>query len=200
MKMRVATLLLGLLAIGQYSYADPRLSAGAPGVPSTLPMDTRCSLSLGGDVVDYGDQSRGQLQDALAGRNSVTFGKRELMLSVACPYTQNMRIALRGVRNERGSLRYGNGGSLTVRLFGAQMDGRRVLVASANPAGVPNGAATDSLLLRPGESFAPIVNGQLAQGKTLTVRLEVEPTLPEAEARVSIRQVYESNFRLELLD
>lgn len=35
-----------------------------------------------------------------------------------------------------------------------------------------NRAASDSVMLRPGESFAAISSGQLAKGKTFTARLE----------------------------
>ncbi|AZE56894.1 hypothetical protein C4K03_4756 [Pseudomonas synxantha] len=199
MRIFFAPLVLGLV-LAQSAEAASRLGEGALGMPSTLPIDSRCSLSMGGNVIDYGTQSRWQLRDAPSGRNSVTFGKRTLTLSVACSYTQSIRLTLRGERSTSGDLRYGDRGSMIVRLFDAQMDGQSVQIIGTTPDGVINGAAADSRLLQPGESFAAIANGQLVRGKTFTAHLEIEPTLPEADARVSARQMNEANLTLELMN
>ncbi|MFJ2550256.1 DUF1120 domain-containing protein [Pseudomonas sp. NPDC087612] len=199
MKMLFVPLVLGLI-FGQYAQANSQLSGEAPGIPPTVPIDTRCSLTLGGGVVDYGTLSRWQLQDAQTGHNNVTFGKRTLTLSVACPYTQSMRLTVRGERSDRGDFRYGNRGSMIVRLFDAQIDGKSVQIASGTPDGIINGAAGDSALLRPSESFAAISSGQLAKGKTFTARVEIEPTLPEADAQVSTHEQNEANLTIELMN
>ncbi|WP_277761042.1 DUF1120 domain-containing protein [Pseudomonas sp. A34-9] len=199
MKMLLVPLVLGFV-FGQYAEANSQLIGELPSIPTTLPIDSRCSLTVGGGVVDYGTLSRWQLQDAQIGQNNVTFGKRTLTLNVACPYTQSMRLMLRGERSAREDFRYGNRGSMIVRLFDAQIDGRSVLIARATSDGVINGDAGDSALLRPGESFAAISSGQLAQGKTFTARLEIEPTLPKSDAQVSTYEVNEANLTIELMN
>ncbi|MHA7845300.1 DUF1120 domain-containing protein [Serratia sp. D1N4] len=192
MKIGYTALILGLLiskAAGAVSpvMGDPSLQ------PPPLPMDSSCNLSVGGSVIDYGSQSRWQMQSASTGGNAVTPGKRTLMLNVVCPYTQAMRLAL------RGDLRYGERGSTVVRLFDVQIDGHNVQVVNTTPAGMISGTPTNDQLLQAGQTVAAVLNGQLAKGKVLTARLEIEPTLPESEARVSASRMSESTLTLELV-
>ena len=206
MKRLVATLALGLtisqLATAmQPPYSGTKdMSSIRPVMPAILPVDTRCTLSLGSGVIDYGSQSRWQLQNASTAFNSLTFGKRTLPLGVVCPYTQHMRLTLRGERGPNGNLLFGKRGNLTIRIFDAQMDGSSVRLAQTSSDGILSAAITDSLTLQPGQSFAPITNGNLAQGKVFTANLEIEPVLPEAEARVSAHQTSQATITLELMN
>lgn len=192
------TLVLGL-ALSQSAEAISSLHGTHADVPSIMPIDTRCSLSAGAPVIDYGTQSRWQLQDA-DGSQKVTPGTRTLTLSVVCPYSQSMRLTLRGDRAANGDLRYGERGSVTVRLLDMQLDGQNVQVARTTPDGMINGAAESSLLLQPGNSFAATHNGLPIKGKSFTAHIELEPVMPESAARVSARQTSESQLTLELMN
>ncbi|MFC0227274.1 fimbrial protein [Serratia aquatilis] len=192
MKIGFTALIVGLLlsqSVGAVSsvMGDPSLQ------PPPLPMDSNCSLSIGGGVVDYGRQSRWQMQSASTGGNALTPGKRTLMLNVVCPYTQQMRLAL------RGDLRYGQRGTTVVRLLDVQLDGHSVQVVNTTPVGAFSGAPADAQLLQVGQTVAAVQNGQLAKGKVLSARLEIEPTLPESEARVAASQISESILTFELV-
>lgn len=180
-----------------------KASSAYPGVVEqalpSLPVDTRCSLSIGTPVIDYGSQSRWQLQDT-TNSNEVTPGKRTLMLSVTCPYTQTMRLALHGDRSANGTLRYGAQGHVNIRLLEAQLDGQTVQVVTLTPGNSINDTPSDIIQLRPGDSFAAVRNGHLAKGKSFTARLEIEPVLTDSAARVSAHQTNESNLTLELLN
>jgi len=192
MKIGYIVLLMGVLLSQAVCATSPVVSD--PSLqPPTLPMDSSCNLSVGNSVIDYGSQSRWQMQSATTGVNTVTPGKRILMLNVVCPYTQTMRLAL------RGDLRYGERGSTVARLFDVQMDGHSVQVANTTPSGIITGTPTDAQVLQAGQTVAAVLNGQLAKGKALSARLEIEPTLPEAEARVSARKMNESTLTLELV-
>lgn len=174
--------------------------AALPGTDDGLtPPDNRCSLSVGAPVIDYGIQSRWQLQDA-GGPQRVTPGKRSLTLYVNCPYSQAMHLTLRGERADNGELRYGNRGSVALRLKETQLDGQSVQVAAVTPDGVINGGEQVSLRLLPDNSFAPVHNGRLLKGKSFTARIELEPIMPESAARVSARQVSEASLTLELMN
>ncbi|MFL1501611.1 fimbrial protein [Pseudomonas sp. O64] len=191
--------LLFLLVMPLAQAAAPA-NGGTSKLQFNLPVDARCKLSLGSHVIDYGTMSRGQLQDTTQGRNTLTPGKRTMILSAVCPYSQSMRFALRGDRSATGNLRYGDQGSMTVRISEAQLDGQSVQVVSTSLEGIVSGAASDTRLLQPGQIFAPIANGRLAKGKAFTARLEIEPVLPEAETRVSARQSSEATLTLELMN
>ncbi|MFP0195011.1 fimbrial protein [Pseudomonas sp. PHC1] len=165
-----------------------------------LPVDTRCALSSGSNVVEYTSQSRWQLQDASTGGNQLTFGKRTLILSVACPYSQKIRLALRGDRAADGNLRFGNQGIMLVRIHDAQLDGQSVQVVSTSSEGTINDSPSDSKLILPGQIFTPSTNGHSMNGKTFTVRVDVEPLLPEKEARVSAHQKSEALMTIDLVN
>ncbi|MGE8177324.1 hypothetical protein [Pseudomonas fluorescens] len=197
MKSLMTTMSL-VFAISHYSEAAP-LGSGVEKMPSNLATDRRCSVSLGGELIDYGTQTRWQLQNAPAVSNSSTFGKRTVMLSVICPYTQAMRLTLRGQTNASGNVVYGERGSLVIRLSNAQVDGKSVQIAGSTADGIINDAASDSRLLQPGRTFAPVVSGELTRGKTLTAQLEIEPVIPTADARVSRRQISEARLTMELM-
>ena len=166
----------------------------------SLPVDASCRLSTGGGMIDYGNQSRWQLQTASTGGNALTPGKRTLTLSVVCPYTQPLRLIMHGARAANGALRYGERGSTVVRLFDMQLDGQSVQIMKVTPSGVVNGTGADSYLLQPGETVAAALNGQLARGKVLSARLEIEPIMTNEEARVAVGTIKESLLTLELVN
>lgn len=164
-----------------------------------MPGDTRCDLIVSTPVIDFGTQSRWQLQ-AVAGERQVSPGKRTLSFSALCPFTHRMAIAVSGARAQDGYFRYGDQGSLRIRLFDAQVNGQSAELALLTPAGAINGDAAAAVSLQPGSRIAVVRNGQIVNGKSFTARLEIEPVMPESAARVSSRQSNESGFTFELLD
>ncbi|HGM4923502.1 TPA: fimbrial protein [Serratia marcescens] len=162
-----------------------------------LPPDTRCRLSVSNPVVDYGLMSRWQLEDIGAGR--VSPGTRSLTVSVVCPYSQTMSLRVEGEDRE-GGLRYGEHGTTRLRLLDAQLDGNAVELRTVTPAGVITESGGQRLVLKAGQRLAPVMQGRLAEGKTLTARLDIQPVLAEDDARVSSRQRSETMLTLTLDD
>lgn len=196
MKLPFTTLMLG---VALFLVGAARADLRDAGSGLTPPPANRCSLSAGAPVIDYGVQSRWQLQEAGDPRQ-VTPGKRSLVLNVVCPYSQTMRLMLRGEPAGNGELRYGERGSVKLLLTDAQLDGQSVLLAATAQGDVISGDAKSSLQLRPGHGFAAVQNGRLLKGKSFTARIELEPVMPESNARVSARQVSEANLTLELIN
>ena len=161
----------------------------------TLQADTRCSLSVSNPVVDYGIMSRWQLEDM--GTGSVSPGTRSLTVSVVCSYSRTMSLRVEGEGSE-GRLRYGQHGSARLRLLDAQLDGNTVELCTVTSTGVIIESGGHRLALNAGQRQAPVIQGRLAEGKTLTVRLEIQPILAESDARVSSRQHSETVLTLIL--
>ncbi|ERK09882.1 fimbrial biogenesis outer membrane usher protein [Serratia fonticola AU-AP2C] len=67
-------------------------------------------------------------------------------------------------------------------------------------AGVITESGGQGLALNAGQRLAPVMQGRLAEGKTLTARLEIQPVLAEGDARVSSRQRSETMLTLTLDD
>ncbi|NLU15353.1 MAG: fimbrial protein [Serratia liquefaciens] len=194
---KILTLLIMGLVMSQLAVAAIGTSITEAQSFLPLPMYKTCSLSASTPVIDYGTQSRWQLQD-VAGSNAVTPGKRTLILNVVCPYRQVMRLTLRGDRAANGNLRYGEQGSVNIRLLDFQLDGQSVQVAFSSQPGVIDGASESSLLLQPDKVFTIVQNGQLVEGQIFNARVEIEPVLPESAARVTSRQANEAHLMLEM--
>lgn len=160
--------------------------------------DTRCSLTLSATHIDYGTLSRGQLQEASGAPQTLTPGKRQLMVSVLCPYTQTLRLTVHGEANPRGDFRYGSSAKMRVKLSSAQLDNQDVQLALSTPDGVLLKGAAGSWDVQPEQTFTPVISGQPAKGKALMLRLELEPVLTESEARISSRETSEASLNLEL--
>lgn len=198
MKLNHVVLLVGLVASLPFTVAGA-FEAGPQDMPSILPIDTRCSLSVSAPVIDYGSQSRWQLQDA-GGAQMLTPGQRSLMVSVVCPYTQTLRLSLLGDRAANGDVRYGKHGSVNLHIVDAQVDGQSVPVATLTPQGTVEGAPSANLRLQPGQNFAAAKNGKLVKGRSFNARIEIEPVMPQRDAQVTSRQTNESLITLELMD
>ncbi len=195
---RLAIALLVGWAMSSSTMAAPSGMGGiAPPLP---PSDARCVLSTGGGTVDYGELSRWQLEDSSGKGNVLTFGKRSVSVTVSCPYTKTIRLALRGEQAVNGELRYGSRGHTQIRLLSAQLDGKDVPIIRASLNGVSGAATSTAQSLTPGQIVMPANNGHPAKGKVLVVQLEIEPVLPVAEARVGSRQKFESNLTFDLLN
>lgn len=192
-------LLALLMGVTGVSAAAPAPFPGLEVNPlPTLPPDTRCSLSVSNPVVDYGVMSRWQLEDM--GVGSVSPGTRSLTVSVVCPYPRAMLLRVEGEGSEQGGLRYGERGTTRLRLLDAQMDGNAVALRTVTPAGIITEIGGHILALNAGQRLAPVTQGKLAEGKTLTARLEIQPVLAKVDARVGSPQRSETMLTLTLDD
>lgn len=161
-----------------------------------LPQDTHCRLSVSNPVVDYGILSRWQLEDIGAGNMSP--GTRSLTLSVFCPHPRSMilRVEDRGL----GGFRYGERGIIRFHLRDAQLDGNKVELRTITPGGVIPESGGHMLALNAGQQLAPVIQGTLTEGRTLTARLDIQPVLAEGDTRVGNRQHSEMILTLTLDD
>lgn len=164
-----------------------------------VPNSEQCNVSLSSGTVDYGSQSFWQMQSVAGNGQSVSPGKRQLVLNVQCPYSQSIRLAARGDRHPNGNFRYGPQGYLKANLVDASLDGQAVQLVQTTPDGVARTSPESNMALQPDQTFAPAINGRVAKGKVFTARLEIEPVIPESDARVSSRSSSESMLTLELV-
>ncbi|MFJ2993402.1 hypothetical protein [Pandoraea sp. NPDC087047] len=111
-----------------------------------------------------------------------------------------MKLLVEGEGGAQGGLRYGERGLTHLRLLNAQLDGNAVELRALTQAGTLAKHSGQAIALNAGQQVALVVQGRLAEGKTLTAQLEVKPVLTEESARVSRRRRSESMFRLTLLD
>lgn len=198
--MKKALLVTSLLLVAFNGFTSQHVNWNLPQAPQMPVPDPHCQLSTSNSSVDYGLQSRWQMQDVEGRSQSVTPGKRQLSVTVVCPFTQNMRLKVMGDRTVRGGFRYGEKGELQVRIISAQLDGERVPVALTTSAGALMSAPQEALALLPNQTFSAVKGNHAAQGKAFNVRLEIQPVLTDQDARTSSRQANESSLSFEFAD
>lgn len=158
---------------------------------------SRCVISAGGRMVDYGVMSRWQLQETGRGAE-LTPGVRTLPVTVACGYTQEFRLRMVGNSSLAGQVRYGNSGWLKMRVNNLRVDGRAtgIVVSSVDEGAreVPSGSASVS----DGSLFTPYSDGQRVTGRTVTFDLVMEPRLSERDSRVAAPTESEAGLRITL--
>ncbi|EMF07030.1 hypothetical protein F518_04178 [Serratia marcescens VGH107] len=162
------------------------------------PADTRCIMSVGSTEINYGIQSRGQLQDVPEGHNLLTPGRRVLALSVLCPTERQMSLALRGMTSTGGELLYGTDGKVLLRLSDVTVDNQKVMLTTVYSDEKQGADSSEQLSLKPGQKVMAVKNGKAVVGKALTASLEIVPLLSDHSTRVATQSRSEAYFALEL--
>lgn len=166
--------------------------------PDITQTETGCNIFISNSNIEYGNQSRWQLQDTSGTVKGLTPGKRQLVANLVCPYPHTLRLTTHGDTNSEGNFRYGKSGEMVMRVVSAQLDNQDVQLALSTPEGTLLRSPVSTLKLLPEQTFTPVINGVSAEGKILNLRLEIEPVLAEKDARVNNRQTSEANFSIEL--
>ncbi|CCG87340.1 hypothetical protein [Erwinia piriflorinigrans] len=186
-----------LMAISHPSTAEPNHGIDNLFTPQRMP-DAHCTISVSNPFVDYGVMSRWQMQD-LPNRQ-VTPGIRSTMVNVVCPHSRPIKLLVQGEVNETGHLRYGDRGYTRFRLLDVELDGNAAELRPLSPDGALAEAASEALALASGQRLIAVSSGRVIEGKMLTARLEIQPTLGEENARVSSMHRSESQLTLTLID
>ncbi|CAG4909545.1 DUF1120 domain-containing protein [Paraburkholderia saeva] len=157
-----------------------------------------CQMTVNDSSVDYGVFTRYQLQGENPQAPTLSLGKRQLTLNMNCRMPVTMAVAFRSGANG-ADYSFGNGGTVTVRMTGAQVDGRPALVGSSAGAGMIPASPAAIAQFAPGQVIVPIVDGRPAKGTSFSAQVEVDPRIPAANARVAGRTSLESNGSFQLI-
>lgn len=164
------------------------------------PMQTdrsRCVISAGGSMVDYGVMSRWQLQETGRG-GELTPGVRTIPVTVACAFTQDFRLRIAGHSSMAGQVRYGNSAWLKLRVSNLRVDGRSTGIVVTSPDEGAREVASGSSAVSDGSLFSPFSDGQRVTGRTVTFDLKLEPRLSEQDSRVGAPTESEAGLRITL--
>lgn len=157
-----------------------------------------CQMTVNESSVDYGTFTRYQLQGDNAQAATLSLGKRQLTLSVNCRMPVTMAVAFRSGANG-ADYSFGNGGSVTVRMANAQVDGRPAMIGSAAGMGMLPASPAAVAQFAPGQVIVPVVDGRPAKGTSFSAQVEVDPRVPAANAKVAGRTSLETNGTFQLI-
>ena len=127
-----------------------------------------CQFNLSEPLVDLGLMSRLAQSDSAPQR---LLGERRLSLTFTCPQAQDLSLFYRGTAASAQRLQFTPNGSYAIEVGNAVLDGRSVelgLLPAAGQAPVTNG---NVLEWRPGHGIAPVEQGAVLTGKTLSLQL-----------------------------
>lgn len=153
-----------------------------------------CQLSLSQPRIDYGVLRQAELLNGRFGPQIITPGKRTLHLSVLCVEISPIAIRFSGSPAGAQGFRFGHGGSFTLGIKHARLDGRHVELTTGQPlAGIPAGR------LLPGHVLIARAGGVPAMGRRFSAQVDVDTYLPVALFSVRRETTLEGQGQFEWL-
>lgn len=169
-------------------------------MPAAAAGDGQCQLQISNGTVDYGAVTRAELLLRQVSPLRMALGKQTVTLSANCPQARLMTVFYRGSTADAGSYRLGDGGSFSLRVLSARLDGRLVGVGTVNAVGQLPQTRGDSALLAPATGVVPIVDDVPVKGSVLSLQIEIDASMHTVSSRVPDRTVFRGNGNFELLE
>lgn len=159
-----------------------------------------CQMQISNNAVDYGSTTRAELLKKRVSPLMMSLGKRSVTLNATCQVPVLMTLFFRGGGADGNTYRLGNGGSFTLTLLNAKLDGRTVGLGGVMTAGQAPEAKADSLLLQPGMGAVPILNDVPVKGSLLQVTVEIDASLSTTGSRLADRTTFRGAGNFELME
>lgn len=158
-----------------------------------------CQLQLSETTLDYGRVTRAAIMEQLGPASILSLGSRQIGLNVLCRQSAALALQVNGPGGlER--FRFGDAGQFAMRLSDAVLDGRPVNLGLSQAGNQAVAAASASVLVSPGSTVVPMVAGQSAKGKNLSLQVHIDTGVTEAATRVRDRTTWRGKAIFEVLE
>lgn len=138
------------------------------GIAGTAQALEECQLNVSEAQVDFGLMNRLAQHDGAPER---LLGERRLNVNVNCPQAEDLSLFYRALAATPQRLQFTEHGSYAIEVGNAVLDGRAVELGLLTAAGQPPVMSATVLEWRPGHGIAPIEQGAVLMGKTLSLQL-----------------------------
>ena len=138
------------------------------GIAGTAQALEECQLNVSEAQVDFGLMNRLAQHDGAPER---LLGERRLSVNVNCPQAEDLSLFYRALAATPQRLQFTEHGSYAIEVGNAVLDGRAVELGLLTAAGQPPVMSATVLEWRPGHGIAPIEQGAVLIGKTLSLQL-----------------------------
>ncbi|WP_371359684.1 DUF1120 domain-containing protein [Pseudomonas sp. KT_2_4] len=138
------------------------------GIAGTAQALEECQLNVSEAQVDFGLMNRLAQHDGVPER---LLGERRLSVNVNCPQAEDLSLFYRALAATPQRLQFTEHGSYAIEVGNAVLDGRAVELGLLTAAGQPPVMSATVLEWRPGHGIAPIEQGAVLMGKTLSLQL-----------------------------
>ncbi|QAU23649.1 hypothetical protein EO087_06340 [Dyella sp. M7H15-1] len=139
-----------------------------------------CTVQLSQSELDYGRITRGELAAPTHMQTDLPLHERHVTLTAICASPSAMALFFRATAVDASRFRLADGGSFSINIDHALLDGKPVSLGSVRYLGEPPSQIANSLPLRPHFGVQPLIDGQAAQGTQLSVQLTVKPQITAA--------------------
>ncbi|WP_051516381.1 hypothetical protein [Herbaspirillum sp. RV1423] len=162
--------------------------------------DDNCQMQISNTVIDYGKVTRAELLERQVSPTAFALGKQSMTLSATCRQPTLMTLYFRGAAGDANNFRFGNGGSFTLSLSTAQVDGRRVKLGNVNATGQQPDNMADTAVLAPGIGVVPVVDERTVKGTNFSVQVEIDTRVSGTASRVTDQTVWRGSGSFELVE
>ncbi|KTC62949.1 hypothetical protein AO262_30370 [Pseudomonas fluorescens ABAC62] len=147
----------------------------------TVQAQDECQLNLSDSQVDFGLMSRLAQHDAAPER---LLGERRLSLTFTCPQEDDLSLLYRALAAGAGRLQFTEHGSYEIEASHALLDGQAVELGLVPALGQPPVSSGTQLKWRAGHGIAPIEQGAVRKGKSLSLQLTLRAWADPAATQV----------------
>ncbi len=176
------------------------LTAATLPLASTAHAADNCQMQISNAAVDYGATTRAELLRKQVSPLMMSLGKQTVTLSATCRIPTLMTLFFRGAAADGNAYKLGSGGSFTLRVLNARLDGRAVGLGSVRVAGQAPETKADALSLPPNIGAVPIVDDVPVKGSTLQLQVEIDAAISTTGSRIADRTVFRGAGNFELLE
>jgi hypothetical protein len=158
-----------------------------------------CQLQLNETTLDYGNVTRASMLGNPGSAAGLSLGSRQITLNVLCQKSTAFALMVKGPGGlER--FKFGDNGQFTMRLSGALLDGQPVNLGLSQAGSKIVTESSASVSGTPGSMVVPVVAGQSAKGKSLSLQARIDTAVSEAATRVRDRTTWQGNVTFEVLE
>lgn len=159
-----------------------------------------CQMQISTPSVDYGSTTRAELLKKQVSPLMMSLGRQSVTLTATCKTPTLMTLFFRGAAADAGAYRLGNGGSFTLRVLNARLDGRAVGLGSVLVSGQPPETKADSMMLPPDTGAVPIVNDVPVRGSSLQLQIDIDASISTTGSRINDLTVLRGAGSFELTE
>lgn len=182
---------LALATLAAVLLAAPAVHAAGP---------DNCQMQISNPSVDYGDTTRAELLKKQVSPLTMSLGRQSVTLTVTCRVPTLMTLFYRGSAADANTYRLGNGGSFTLNVLNARLDGRAVGLGSVLVPEQPPETKADSVTLRPNTGAVPIINDVPVRGSSLQLQVDIDAVILTTGSRINDRTVFRGAGSFELVE
>jgi len=125
-----------------------------------------CTMDVSQPQLDFGMLQR----DNTIRSEKIALGERSVSINVSCERDSDMTLFLRGTALDSERFKWDAHSNYRVRLSGASLDGKPVVMIETVPTGEGAVTAVASEFWRPGRGVVPMTEGRVMQGKHLRLQ------------------------------